>query len=39
MLALRAAVRTPAEIADANAGACAAFDRILALGMHGRRAA
>jgi heme oxygenase len=39
MLALRAAVRTPAEIADANAGACAAFDRILALGMHHRRAA
>jgi heme oxygenase len=39
MLALRAAVRTPAEIADACAGACAAFDRILALGMHRRRAA
>ncbi len=29
--ALRAGVRTPAEIADACAGACAAFDRILAL--------
>jgi heme oxygenase len=39
MQALRAAVRTPAEIRDANAGACAAFDRILALGMHHRRAA
>jgi len=31
MQALRAGVRTPAEIADAAAGACAAFDRILAL--------
>lgn len=31
MQALRAGVRTPAEIADACAGACAAFDRILAL--------
>ena len=31
MQALRADVRTPAEIADACAGACAAFDRILAL--------
>jgi heme oxygenase len=39
MLALRAAVRTPAEIRDASAGACAAFDRILALGMHHRHAA
>jgi heme oxygenase (biliverdin-IX-beta and delta-forming) len=29
--ALRAGVRTPAEIADACAGACAAFDRILEL--------
>jgi heme oxygenase len=29
--ALRADVRTPAEIADACAGACAAFDRILEL--------
>ena len=29
--ALRASVRTPAEIADACAGACAAFDRILEL--------
>jgi hypothetical protein len=39
MLALRAAVRTPAEIRDASAGACAAFDRILALGMHRQPAA
>ncbi len=31
MQALRAGVRTPAEIADACAGACAAFDRILEL--------
>jgi heme oxygenase len=31
MQALRAGVRTPAEIADACAGACAAFDRILGL--------
>ena len=31
MLALRAAVRTPEEIADACAGACAAFDSILGL--------
>jgi heme oxygenase (biliverdin-IX-beta and delta-forming) len=31
MLALRANVRTPAEIADACAGACAAFDSILEL--------
>jgi heme oxygenase len=31
MQALRAAVHTPAEIADACAGACAAFDSILAL--------
>ena len=31
MQALRAQVRTPAEIADACAGACAAFDRIIAL--------
>jgi heme oxygenase len=30
MLALRAEVRTPAEIAEACAGACAAFDSILA---------
>jgi heme oxygenase len=29
--ALRAHVRTPAEVADACAGACAAFDHILAL--------
>jgi len=33
MLALRAQVRTPGEIADACAGACAAFDSILALGF------
>jgi len=31
MQALRMGVRTPAEIAEASAGACAAFDRILAL--------
>jgi hypothetical protein len=31
MQALRAGVRSPAEIADACAGARAAFDRILAL--------
>lgn len=31
MQALRAHVRSPEEIADACAGACAAFDRILAL--------
>jgi heme oxygenase len=31
MQAVRASVRTPAEIADACAGACAAFDRILGL--------
>jgi heme oxygenase len=31
MQALRAGVRTPAEIADACAGACAAFDSILEL--------
>jgi heme oxygenase len=31
MQALRAGVRAPAEIADACAGACAAFDRILGL--------
>ncbi|HEX9172794.1 MAG TPA: biliverdin-producing heme oxygenase [Telluria sp.] len=31
MLALRSQVRTPQEIADACAGACAAFDLILAL--------
>jgi heme oxygenase len=33
MLALRAHVRTPADIAEACAGACAAFDGILALGL------
>jgi heme oxygenase len=36
MLALREQVRSPQEILDASAGACAAFDRILALGMHRR---
>jgi heme oxygenase len=34
MQALRAQVRTPAQIADACAGACEAFDRILAEGQH-----
>jgi heme oxygenase len=33
MQALRAHVRSPAEIAEACAGACAAFDSILALGF------
>jgi heme oxygenase len=38
MQGVRAHVRTPAEIADACAGACAAFDSILAAGQHlGRR--
>jgi heme oxygenase len=36
MKALREHVRSPQEILDAGAGACAAFDRILALGMHRR---
>jgi heme oxygenase len=36
MQALREQVRSPQEIRDASAGACAAFDRILALGMHRR---
>jgi heme oxygenase len=36
MQALREHVRSPQEILDASAGACAAFDRILALGMHRR---
>lgn len=36
MQALRAAVRTPEEVAEACAGACAAFDRILALRESGR---
>jgi heme oxygenase len=36
MQALREQVRSPQEILDASAGACAAFDRILALGMHRR---
>jgi heme oxygenase len=39
MLALRAQVRTPAEIAEACAGACAAFDRIIALHASMGRAA
>jgi heme oxygenase len=34
MLALREHVRSPEEIAEASAGACAAFDSILALGLH-----
>jgi heme oxygenase len=34
MQRLREAVRTQAEIADACAGACAAFDSILAAGLH-----
>ena len=36
MQALRAQVRTPAQIADACAGACEAFDRILAASVHHR---
>jgi heme oxygenase len=36
MQALREHVRSPQEILEASAGACAAFDRILALGMHRR---
>jgi len=36
MQALRAQVRSPQEILEASAGACAAFDSILALGMHRR---
>jgi heme oxygenase len=36
MQALREHVRTPEEIAEACAGACAAFDSILALGLHRR---
>ena len=36
MLALREHVRSPQEIAEASAGACAAFDSILALGLHRR---
>jgi hypothetical protein len=35
MQALRGAVRTPGEIADACEGACAAFDRMLALAEEG----
>jgi heme oxygenase len=35
MQALREHVRTPQEIIDASAGACAAFDSILALERHG----
>jgi heme oxygenase len=38
MQALRAGVHTPAEIADACAGACAAFDSILDLSAGSRRA-
>nr|WP_314544486.1 biliverdin-producing heme oxygenase [uncultured Massilia sp.] len=34
MQALRAHVRSPEEVADACAGACAAFDRLLALRPH-----
>jgi heme oxygenase len=37
MLGLRAHLRTPAEIADATAGACAAFDAIIALGLQDPR--
>jgi heme oxygenase len=37
MQALREQVRSPEEIAEASAGACAAFDSILALGLHRRR--
>lgn len=33
MLALRAGGRTPEEVAEACAGACAAFDSIIALGL------
>lgn len=36
MQALREHVRSPEEILDASAGACAAFDSILALGLHRR---
>jgi heme oxygenase len=36
MQALREHVRSPEEIREASAGACAAFDSILALGMHRR---
>jgi heme oxygenase len=36
MQALREHVRTPEEILEASAGACAAFDSILALGLHRR---
>jgi heme oxygenase len=39
MQALRAGVRSPAEIADACAGACAAFDRILELRVGSRTGA
>lgn len=39
MLALRAQVRTPGEVADACAGACAAFDRIIALHAAAERGA
>jgi len=36
MQALREHVRSPEEIAEASAGACAAFDSILSLGLHKR---
>jgi hypothetical protein len=36
MQALREHVRTPEEILEASAGACEAFDSILALGLHRR---
>lgn len=36
MHALREHVRSPEEIVEASAGACAAFDSILALGLHRR---
>jgi hypothetical protein len=37
MQALREHVRSPEEIAEASEGACAAFDSILALGLHKRQ--
>ena len=36
MQALREQVRSPEDLREASAGACAAFDSILALGMHRR---
>ena len=38
MLALKENVKSPDEIADACAGACAAFDSILALSVVGKAA-